>query len=198
MRKFIFMAIAPLVLVTALSGPAAAINAKEALAGVGSGDDSVTHDGGGVSICKGGTFPNCQGGKAFYCPPGGKPCEKTQQARKPKTAVTGVVPGGAYTVRSIPTEPMIPGNPIKPELKRLKPATGPGGAYTVRSLPGEPMKPELKRPKPATGSSGVSKVTQPGLLEGSGGFSGQGPSGTGSPVGSGSVRGSSSGGGTIR
>jgi hypothetical protein len=96
MGKFSFMVIAPLVLVTSAtwSGPAAAINARQALAGVGSGDDSVTHDGGGVSICKGGSFPGCQGGKSFYCPPGGKPCEQTKQARKPKTGVTGAVPGG--------------------------------------------------------------------------------------------------------
>ena len=96
MGKFIFRVIASLVLVTAAtwSGPAAAINGRQALAGVGSGDDSITHDGGGVSICKGGSFPGCQGGKAFYCPPGGKPCEQTKQARKPKTGVTGVVTGG--------------------------------------------------------------------------------------------------------
>jgi hypothetical protein len=94
MGKFIFIVIASLVTSATWSGPAAAINGRQALAGVGSGDDSITHDGGGVSICKGGSFPGCQGGKAFYCPPGGKPCEQTKQARKPKTGVTGVVPGG--------------------------------------------------------------------------------------------------------
>jgi hypothetical protein len=95
MRKFVVMVFAPLVLLTAatLSGPAAAINAKEALAGVGAGDDAVTHDSGAVSICKGGTFPGCKGGKAFYCP-ANQPCEPTQQFVKPKTGVTGIVPSG--------------------------------------------------------------------------------------------------------
>ncbi len=94
MGKFIFIVIASLVTSATWSGSAAAINGRQALAGVGKGDDAFTHDSGAVSICKGGRFPGCQGGKAFYCPPGGKPCEPTIQARKPKSGVTGAVPGG--------------------------------------------------------------------------------------------------------
>jgi hypothetical protein len=118
MGKFIFIVIASLVTSATWSGPAAAINARQALAGVGSGDDSVTHDGGGVSICKGGSFPKCEGGKAFYCPPGGKPCEQTKQARKPKTGVTGAVPGGGI----LDSGPSL--NPLGPAATGGAPAGG--------------------------------------------------------------------------
>lgn len=120
MRTFSFVAAAAFVLLatTTLSGPAAAANAKEALAGLTSADDSFTHDSGAVSICKGGSFPGCKGGKAFYCPPGGKPCEPTQQARKPKPGVTGVVPGGGILDSNPGFSPQGPGGagtPLAPK-----------------------------------------------------------------------------------
>ena len=126
MGKFIFIVIASLVTAATWSGPAAAINARQALAGVGSGDDSFTHDGGGVSICKGGSFPKCEGGKAFYCPPGGKPCEQTKQARKPKTGVTGAVPGGGI----LDSGPSL--NPLGPAATGAPAAAAPGRAAGIR------------------------------------------------------------------
>jgi hypothetical protein len=97
--------------------------------------------------------------------------------------------GGASQVSAVPLR-------TTPSAVRR---TSTSDAYTVRSGPQEPIKPGLKQLKPATGSSGVSKVMQPGLLEGGGGFTRQGPSATGSPSapsgGAGGSAGGSGGGG---
>lgn len=60
-----------------LSTPSLGAGAREALGGLTSADDAVTHDSGAVSICKGGKFPGCKGGRAFYCPAGGGECTET-------------------------------------------------------------------------------------------------------------------------
>ncbi|RYE87220.1 MAG: hypothetical protein EOP19_04825 [Hyphomicrobiales bacterium] len=70
----------------ALSTPALSAGAREALGGLTSADDAFTHDSGAVSICKGGSFPGCKGGRAFYCPAGGE-CEETP--------ASSVIPTGA-------------------------------------------------------------------------------------------------------
>ncbi len=78
MRKSFVSTIAALLVIAgaALSTPAIGAGAREALGGLTSADDAVTHDNGNVSICKGGKFPGCKGGRAFHCPKGGE-CTET-------------------------------------------------------------------------------------------------------------------------
>lgn len=110
MRRSLMSTMAALVVLAgaALSTPALSVGAREALGGLTSADDAVTHDGGAVSICKGGSFPGCKDGRAFYCPPGGE-CTETPKAfiaptRKDHVAPTGVVmdPGTRAPIKKIP------------------------------------------------------------------------------------------------
>lgn len=95
----------PIGLIALVFATPASAGAREALAGLTGADDAVVHDNGNVSICKGGTFPGCSGGRAFHCPSGGGPCTETQpnQFKRPKPGVHGLTsrktPGGTIIVR---------------------------------------------------------------------------------------------------
>lgn len=81
MRTSVLSVLAALLIIAgaAMSSPAVSATARDALGGLTSADDAVTHDNGAVSICKGGKFPGCKGGRAFYCPVGGE-CTETPQS----------------------------------------------------------------------------------------------------------------------
>jgi hypothetical protein len=127
MRKKVILTIAVVVVALAglaLSTPAVAAGAREALAGLTDKDDAVVHDNGNVSICKNGKFPGCKGGRAFHCPKGGQ-CTETppnrvtnqKPGRPPVTGILGNNPGMSATGPGATGKPVAPSTPPAPSFR---------------------------------------------------------------------------------